>query len=118
MKSFKEFLAEANEPKPDALKTITRNWEKKHKGLTAQASLTPSGAIRLHNIFVPKSKQGKGIGSRFMKGLGRYADKTQKQTRLSQSAEPGRERDLSRFYRKFNFKKDRNTTDTYVRNPQ
>lgn len=118
MKTFKEFIAEANQPKPDALKTITRNWEKKHKGLIAQASSTPSGAIRLHNIFVPREKQGKGLGGRFMKGLGHYANKTKKDIRLSQSAEPGKERDLKRFYRKHGFKRDETTSDTYVRKAQ
>lgn len=114
MKTFKQFISEANQPKPDALKTITKNWERKHKGMTAQASYTPSGSIRLHNIFVPKYNQGRGIGSRFMKGLSRYADKSEKDIRLSQSAAPGKERDLKRFYRKFSFKKMRDS-DTYIR---
>jgi GNAT superfamily N-acetyltransferase len=119
MKTFKQFIQEAKEPKPDALKTISRNIERKHKGVTLHASEIGTGphkgSIRLHNIFVPTPNQGKGLGSKIMKGMTNYANRTGKNIRLSQSAAPGREGDLKRFYRKFGFKKVND--DNYERKP-
>lgn len=115
MKTFKEFIAEANKPKPDALDKITRNNERMHSGLVYKASYTPSGDIRLHAMHTPEP--GKGLGGRLMKGLKLHADKTKRNIRLSPSAQPGREGDLLRFYRRHEFKKVKDS-DTMIREPK
>lgn len=114
MKTFKQFITEANKPKPDAIKTITKNNERMHPGLVYNASYTPSGDIRLHAIHTPEP--GKGLGSKLLRGLKFHADKTQKNIRLSPSAQPGREGDLLRFYRRHGFKKIKDS-DTMIREP-
>lgn len=108
MKTFKQFLSEANQRKPDYLDTVTNNMERA-KGIVVRASNTPSGAIRIHGMHVPPEDQRKGIGSWAMRNLQNLGQ----ELRLSQSAKPGREGDLRRFYRKHGFKRDESTPDTY-----
>lgn len=113
MKTFKQFINEAKAPKPDYLDTVSRNMERS-KGVKVQASETPSGSIRLHGIHVRPSQQGRGRGTWAMRNL----QNLKREIRLSQSAEPGKERDLRRFYKKLGFKRIQPDSDTYHWKPQ
>jgi GNAT superfamily N-acetyltransferase len=113
MKTYSQFISEAKEPKPDYLETVTRNM-KRNKGVNVQASHTPKGAIRVHGMHVEPEQQGKGLGSWAMRNLKNLKN----ELRLSQSAEPGREGDLHRFYKRHKFKKVSPDSDTYHWKPQ
>lgn len=118
MKTFDEFLSEANPPKPDAFKTVTTNVQRKYPGLKLTASDNPNG-IRIHGMHFPKKDQGKGKGTRTLEILGGYADHQQKPIRLSPEAEPGKQGSLVKFYKRSGFKKDpKSTMNTYVRMPK
>lgn len=97
MKTFKQFLEEANAPRPDAHKTISRNWERRYRGLNLHLTKKDRNT-HVGDIWVPPQHRGKGIGGRIMKGLGKLADKTGQTMTLRQEPEKGREADLSRFY--------------------
>lgn len=116
MKTFEEFLNEANQPKPDAVETVRKNLERKHHPhLKLSVSDNPRG-IRIHGIHVDSKHQNKGTGSHVMKNLANVADKLKKRTLLSPESEPGQERRLRRFYKRFGFEKDpKSTMNTYVR---
>ena len=118
MKTFSQFMLEANAPRPDAHKTIQRNWERKHKGMTAHITQKKDGHLHLGDLFVPpnKRKENKRIGSRFMKGLSNYADKVRKDVTLRADAEKGQENRLSKFYQSFGFKR-KEGTHHYRRTP-
>ena len=73
--------------------------------------------LHLGDIFIPPSQQGKGTGTRAVKGLTKYADIINATTSLRQSATPGKEKALKKFYSKFGFKKKRGTKNTYIRKP-
>lgn len=119
MKTYKEFILESQE----VLDTITKNWKRKNPGMKLHASITRQGDIQLHKIDVPKDQRGKGIGSRFMKGLTKTADKQKRRITLSPEAESGYKKKLDTFYKNFNFKsnkgknKDFSVSDTMIRNP-
>jgi hypothetical protein len=118
MKTFDEFLTEAKPPKPDALQTVTNNLQRKYPGLKLTTSDNPNG-IRIHGMHFPRQEQGKGKGSRTLKILSGFADRHDRQIRLSPEAEPGNQGRLVKFYKKSGFKKDPNSTmNTYVRMPK
>jgi hypothetical protein len=112
MKTFKQFISEAKSRKPDYLDTMSRNMERQ-RGVKVQASENPHG-IRVHGIHVDSEQQGKGHGSWAIKNL----KNLRKRLVLSQSAKPGREGDLRRFYRKHEFKRVSPDSDTYQWTPQ
>jgi GNAT superfamily N-acetyltransferase len=124
MKTFEQFINEAKEAKPDALRTIERKWENRpgHKGLNVYASQKDSH-IKLHDLFVPPHLRGKKVGSRIMKGLTKYADRQNASMSLKQAPEKGYKRKLGDFYKRFGFKsnkgrnKDFTTRDTHIRQP-
>jgi predicted GNAT family N-acyltransferase len=118
IKTFSQFMLEANAPRPDAHKTIQKNWERKHKGMTAHITQRKDGNLHLGDIFVPpnKRKEKKNIGSRFMKGLSHYADKVRKDVTLRADAEKGQESRLSKFYQRFGFKQ-KEGSNHYRRTP-
>lgn len=130
MKTFKQFISEAKEAKPDALKTISRNWERRpgHAGLNVYTSKSKSTEnkphIKVHDLWVPKHLRGKGVGGRIMKGLTKYADKQGATMSLKQAPEKGYKNKLNQFYKGHGFvpNKGRNknfiTTDTHIRNPK
>jgi GNAT superfamily N-acetyltransferase len=120
MKTFEQFITEANPPKPNALETISRNVERKH-GMKFFATPYHGNDIRLHSIEVPKEKRGQGIGTRALRGLTKFADKTGRRIVLSPAPEKGKKEKLNRFYRSFGFvpnkgrNKDFTVRDTMIR---
>lgn len=126
MKTYSQFIAEANAPKPvkDSLRKMSRAYGKKHRGVNVDASETKSGDIRLHNIWIPPSERNKGIGSRAMRGLSAIADKSKKRITLNQAPEKGKKAKLDKFYKSHDFKankgrsRDLSVSDTHIRNPK
>lgn len=120
-------VKEAKEPKPtkEVLGKIAKAYSRKHRGVNVDTSHSEkSGNIRVNQLWVPPDKQGKGIGTRIMKGLGKYADKTGKKITLNQDPDPGKKEKLKKFYKSHGFeankgkKKDFSTSDSYIRHPQ
>ena len=120
-------VEEANEPKPphEVLNKISRAYGRKHRGVNVDTShINKTGDIRVNQLWVPPDQQGKGIGTRIMKGLGKYADKTGKRITLNQDPDPGKKAKLAKFYKSHGFvankgrNKDFTTRDTYIRNPK
>ncbi len=126
MKTFSQFIIEAKEAKPakEVLDKISRAYGRKHRGVNVSASADRSGDIRLNNIWVPPSERNKGIGSRALKGLTKYADKQGKRITLSQAPEKGKKAKLAKFYKSHGFESNRGrsrdftTRDTHIRNPK
>jgi GNAT superfamily N-acetyltransferase len=126
MKTFSQFITEAKEAKPpkEVLDKISRAYGRKHRGVNVSASADRSGDIRLNNIWVPPSERNKGIGSRALKGLTKYADKQGKRITLSQAPEKGKKAKLAKFYKSHGFESNRGrsrdftTRDTHIRNPK
>lgn len=126
MKTFSQFIAEAKEARPpeEVLAKIAKAYGKKHRGMNVDVSHKKSGDIRVNQLWVPPDKQGKGIGTRVMKGLGKYADKQGKRITLDQDPDPGKKAKLAKFYKSHGFQanrgrnKDFSTKDSYIRNPQ
>lgn len=123
MKTFKQFLEEANAPKPDAHKTIARNWQRRpgHKGLNLYITKSERDGkpnLRLRDVWVPHHLRGKGVGHRILKGLTKYADKTKQSVTLKPDPEKGYEKKLDKFYAGHGFKRDsQKGPDTHVRHP-
>jgi GNAT superfamily N-acetyltransferase len=126
MKTFSQFIIEAKEAKPakEVLDKISRAYGRKHRGVNVDASADRSGDIRLNNIWVPPSERNKGIGTRVMKGLTKYADKQGKRITLNQAPEKGKKAKLAKFYKSHGFESNRGasrdftTRDTHIRNPK
>ena len=119
MKTYNQFIEESQE----IINKITSNWERKHPGMKASASITKQGDIQLHKIEVPKEQRGGGIGSRFMKGLTKTADKQGRRITLTPQADKGKKTKLEKFYKSFGFRpntgrnQDFTTSDSRIRNP-
>ena len=117
-------IDEAKEAKPphEVLNKISRAYGKKHKGVNVDTSHSEkTGNIRVNQLWVPPDQQGKGIGTRVMKGLGKYADKTGKKITLNQDPDKGKKAKLAGFYKSHGFeanKGDSSTKDTHIRNPK
>ncbi len=127
MKTFNQFVAEAKEAKPpkEVLAKIDKAYGRKHPGTNVDVSHdNKSGDLRVNQLFVPPKQQGKGIGTRVMKGLTKYADKEKKRMTLNQAPDPGKKAKLAKFYKSHGFqknsgrKRDFTTRDTYIRNPR
>ena len=127
MKTFSQFVAEAKEARPpkEVLAKIDKAYGRKYPGTNVDVSHDDkSGDLRINQLFVPPDKQGKGIGSRAMKGLGTYANNQKKRITLNQAPDPGKKAKLAKFYKSHGFeknsgrKRDFTTRDTYIRNPQ
>ena len=127
MKTFSEFITEAKEARPpkEVLAKIDKAYARKHPGTNVDVSHdNKSGDLRVNQLFVPPNKQGKGIGTRVMKGLTKYADKQNKRITLNQDPDPGKKAKLAKFYKSHGFeknsgrKRDFTTRDTHIRNPQ
>ena len=124
MKTYSQFIKEAKEAKPpqEVLNKISRAYGRKHKGVNVDTSHSEkTGNIRVNQLWVPPNQQGKGIGTRVMKGLGKYADKTSKKITLNQDPDKGKEKKLAGFYKSHGFeanKGDSSTRDTHIRNPK
>jgi len=127
MKTFSQFIAEAKEARPprEVLDKIDNAYVRKYPGTNVDVSHDKnSGDLRINQLFVPPNQQGKGIGTRVMKGLTRYADKQKKRMTLTQDPDPGKKAKLAKFYKSHGFqknsgkKRDFTTRDTDIRNPQ
>lgn len=124
MKTFKQFVIEAKQAKPDAPEKITSAWERRYPGMKAHLTHHHADTLKIHSLGVPVNQRRKGIASRFMKGVGNYADKQNKRVVLSPSADKGYKKKLDTFYRNFGFKpnkgrnKDFTVSDTMIRNPK
>jgi GNAT superfamily N-acetyltransferase len=127
MKTYSQFIKEAKEAKPphEVLNKISRAYGRKHKGVNVDTSHSEkTGNIRVNQLWVPPNQQGKGIGTRVMKGLGKYADKTGKKITLNQDPDKGKKAKLAGFYKSHGFeankgkKRDFSTRDTHIRNPK
>lgn len=131
MKTFQEFLEEGSssekriQTKPqNVLNKISSAYRLKYPGLNLDTShnLT-TDHIRVNQIWIPPHFRGRGIGTRIMKGLGKYANKTQRSITLNQQADPGKKQKLSKFYKTHGFvpnrgrNKDFTTRDAYIRKP-
>ena len=116
-KTFREFIVEAKDAKPNALDTIVRNQQRNRPHLTLSASRTPSGAIRVHGFHVKPEYQNQGTGSIVMRAFTNYADRINSPIVLNPSAKPGKEKDLRRFYGRFEFKKVPDS-DNLIRHPK
>jgi len=127
MKTFSEFITEAKEAKPprEVLAKIAKAYGRKHRGVNVDTSHSEkTGNIRVNQLWVPPDQQGRGIGTRVMTGLSRYADKTGKKITLNQDPDPGKKKKLADFYKSHGFeankgkKRDFSTSDTHIRHPQ
>ena len=127
MKTFSQFIAEAKEARPpkEVLAKIDTAYGRKYPGTNVDVSHDKnSGDLRVNQLFVPPKQQGKGIGTRVMKGLTKYADKQNKRMTLTQDPDPGKKAKLAKFYKSHGFEKNRGrkrdftTRDTDIRNPQ
>lgn len=127
MKTFSEFITEAKEARPpkEVLAKIDRAYGRKYPGTNVDVSHNEkSGDLRINQLFVPPNQQGKGIGTRVMRGLTKYADRQNKRITLTQDPDPGKKAKLAKFYKSHGFKKnsgrnrDFSTRDTDIRNPQ
>lgn len=115
-KKLKEqFIAERKESAPDAEKTITKNWERKHKGMTARIK-NKGDSYHIGDVWLPPASRNKGVGNRFVKGVTKFAGKQGKDVTLRASAEKGQEDRLHKFYTKSGFKRQGNTNN-YVKKP-
>ena len=127
MKTFSQFITEAKEARPpkEVLAKIDKAYGRKYPGTNVDVSHdNKSGDLRVNQLFVPPKQQGKGIGTRVMKGLTKYADKQNKRMTLTQDPDPGKKAKLAKFYKSHGFqknsgrKRDFSTRDTDIRNPQ
>jgi GNAT superfamily N-acetyltransferase len=127
MKSYKEFITEAKEAKPpkEVLRKIDQAYGRKYPGTNVDVSHNEkSSDLRVNQLFVPPNMQGKGIGTRVMKGLTKYADKQNKRMTLTQDPDKGKKAKLAKFYKSHGFESNRGrsrdftTRDTHIRHPK
>jgi GNAT superfamily N-acetyltransferase len=120
MKTFPEFMIESQK----VLNKISRNYSRRYRGVNIDVSHNPkTDSIRVNQLFVPPELRGQGIGTRVMKGLGKYADKTNNRITLTQNPDKGKKAKLQKFYKSHGFKpnkgknRDFTTRDTHIRQP-
>lgn len=120
-------IREAKEAKPpkEVLNKISRAYAKKHRGVNVSVTHhSDTNSIRVNQLWVPPDLQGRGIGTRVMKGLGKYADKTGSKITLTQDPDKGKKGKLAKFYKSHGFesnrgrKRDFSTRDTHIRHPR
>lgn len=123
MKSYSQFISEARKPGTPE-EHISSAWERKHPGLKlhVRPSVSKDTSI-IHSIEVPKHLRRRGIGTRIMKGITNYADKTSKRLALTPAPEPRYKQKLDIFYKKHGFRsnkgrnKDFAISHSMIRNP-
>lgn len=111
MKTFKQFIAEgAAKPHGEVMSTITKNWNRKNPGSNFNVQHrpdTPDGKHKEHLylglIDVNQKERGKGKGTRFTKGVTKYADKNKLPVSVKPVPEKGHEKALDRFYGRAGF---------------
>ena len=116
--TFEEFMIESQK----VLNTISRNYGRRYRGVNVDVSHDPkTDSIRVNQLFVPPELRGQGIGTRVMKGLGKYADKINNRITLTQDPDKGKKAKLAKFYKSHGFEpnkgrnRDFTTRDTYIR---
>jgi hypothetical protein len=129
MKTFQEFIAEGEKKSHDeVMKTITKNWNRKnpgsnfnvqHRGATSDGKQKEH--VYLGLIDVNKKERRKKKGSRFVKGITKYADKNKLPVSVKPVAERGYKRKLKNWYVGHGFE-DNKTKDIaphpMIRNPK
>jgi GNAT superfamily N-acetyltransferase len=124
MKTYKEFIGEAKQPKPDAPQTTSKNWERKHPGMKLHAYPSHNDTVRLQTLEVPKEQRGRGIGSKAVEAIKKVANKQNKRVTLTPQAERGYKKKLDTFYLEKGFKrnagrnKDFSVSDTMIWDPK
>ena len=127
MKTYNEFITEAREARPpeEVLRKIDRAYGRKIPGANVSVSHDKkSGDLRVNQLWLPPDQQGKGTGTRIMKGLTKYADKQKKRMTLTQDPDKGKKAKLAKFYKTHGFvpnrgrSRDFTTRDTHIRNPK
>lgn len=95
-------VCESVPPNISSLEQVEAAWEK----LGIDCFLSEKGDfITVSKLVVPKDERGKGIGTKAMKLLFAYADKTGKKIALTPSSDfGGSKRRLNGFYRGFGFR--------------
>ena len=120
-------MIEAKEARPpeEVLRKINQAYGRKYPGVNVNVSHDEkTGDLHVNKLFVPPDKQGRGIGTKVMKGLTKYADKQKKRMTLTQDPDKGKKAKLASFYKKHGFEKNRGrsrdftTRDTDIRNPR
>jgi hypothetical protein len=116
MKTYQQFMEDVSQ----AITTIETNWKRKHPDVKLSFSHSPkTNTIRVDNIRIPKEKQGRGIGSRIIKGISSYAKKQNVPVTLTPEADKGKSKSLNRFYKKHGFNKntDHSMSDSMIKYP-
>jgi predicted GNAT family N-acyltransferase len=111
MKTYSQFITEAEKKSHDeVMKTITRNWDRKNPGSNFNVQHRPAtqdGKQKEHVyiglINVNKKERGKKKGSRFVKGITRYADKNKLPVSVKPVAERGYKKKLNTWYNNHGF---------------
>jgi len=123
MKTFQEFIQEAKEKSHDeAIKSISKNWDRRSPGsnYNVQYRTEPKKHIYLGLIDVEKGKRRAGKGTRFVRGITKYADKHKLPVSVKPVPEKGYEDKLDKFYRGHGFEdnKDKDIPHPMIRNPK
>ena len=114
MKTFQEFLLEAQKSHDEVLKTMSKNWNRNNPGSNFNVQYRPSDDPKKSHIYlglidVKHEKRRAGKGTRFVRGITKYADKHKLPVSVKPVPEKGYEDKLNKFYRGHGF--EDNKTD-------
>lgn len=127
MKTFQEFLKEAKEkPHDEVMKKMSKNWNRNNPGSNFNVQYRPSEDNKKNHIYlglidVNQEKRRAGKGTRFVRGITKYADKHKLPVSVKPVPEKGYETKLKSFYSKHGFE-DNTSKDIaphpMIRNPK
>jgi len=127
MKTFQEFIAEAKQKSHDeVMKKMSTNWNRNNPGSNFNVEYRPSEDSKKNHIYlglidVKHGKRRAGKGTRFVRGITRYADKHKLPVSVKPVPEKGYEDKLKSFYSKHGFE-DNKTKEIaphpMIRNPK
>jgi hypothetical protein len=110
MKSFQEFITEARRsiPHGEVMKTMTTNWNRNNPGSNFNVQHRPADGKNKEHIYlglidVNKKERRKRKGSRFVKGIKRYADTHGLPVSVKPVAEKGYKKKLRTWYQGHGF---------------
>lgn len=108
MKTFDFFMSEAKSH-VEVVRTMSRNWNRNNPGSNFNVQYRPGEKhyLYLGLIDVDKKSRGAGKGSRFVKGITKYADKHNLPVSVKPVHEPGYKRKLRNFYSRHGFEDNR-----------
>lgn len=116
MKTFKQFILEANPPKPNAVSKMTRNFQRRYKGSTFYVTKTKDGeGHHIGDLWFPPEQRNKGLGSKALGLLHKVAG--DKPITLKASPEEGEAERLHNFYTKHGYERIEGT-NRYIRRPK